>query len=86
MARKLKTRSDYTQDFRDILAAAIRLRVVDATEIYVYGVNRMSDRKILEDLLVCAFANRHSAAGSAAHGELVGLCDAYIAARQEGGR
>lgn len=83
MARKLKDRSNYSPDFRDILTAAIRLRVVDATEILVYGANRMSEAEILEDLCVCAFANRHGATGSAAHAEMARLQDAYYAARRK---
>jgi hypothetical protein len=76
-----KDRFDLADDFKAILTAAVRLNIVDPTEIYLYGVNGSSETDVLEDLVTTAFANYHSDKGNAAHGEIVRMIDAYRATR-----
>ncbi len=74
MAGENKTRFDYCKAFRDILAAVVRLDIMDPMEIMLFGVNDLTEAEIFEEIVTAAFAQRH---GSEGHEKVVPLIDLY---------
>ena len=62
---------------RQLLGAALRLKVCDAADILAVGARHRSNfEAIHEEILEWALASRHTEAGRTIHTELVGILEA----------
>lgn len=82
MARttRIFDRFQYTNPQRDFMNKAVELRAIDAVELAVIMHNEGgSFAAISNEIMMCAFNNRHSAEGQAVHAALCSAADAMSA-------